>query len=76
MFDDFTNGEVSKGTVVWFNDTRGYGFIKTYDNREIFVHFSSIVGEGYRTLTEGQKVEFQIIKTDRGISASKVIKES
>ncbi|HHV50349.1 MAG TPA: cold-shock protein [Candidatus Avimonas sp.] len=58
-----------KGTVKWFNETKGYGFITNDDGGDdIFVHFSSIVGEGFKTLSEGQKVSFDIEQDPRNSS--------
>lgn len=58
-----------KGTVKWFNETKGYGFITNDDGGDdIFVHFSSIVGEGFKTLSEGQKVTFDIEQDPRNSS--------
>ena len=54
------------GTVKWFNDAKGYGFIEVAGNQDVFVHFSSIQGEGYRSLGEGDKVEFDIEEDNRG----------
>lgn len=63
-----------KGTVKWFNDAKGYGFIKPPEGDEVFVHFSAIVGEGFRTLAEGEEVEFEIQESDRGVKAANVIR--
>jgi CspA family cold shock protein len=57
---------LAKGTVKWFNATKGYGFIEQESGKDIFVHFSAIQTEGYRTLDEGQKVEFDITEGNRG----------
>ena len=62
----------SHGTVKWFNDQKGYGFISATDGKDYFVHHTSIVGEGFRTRKEGSKVEFNIEKTDRGPRAVQV----
>lgn len=63
------------GAVKWFSNQKGYGFI-TPDNggKDVFVHHSAIVGEGYKTLAEGQKVKFQISNTEKGDQASNVTK--
>ena len=61
-----------KGTVKWFNDAKGYGFISQEGGPDVFVHFSAIQTEGYRTLEEGQKVEFSIEKGPKGLQAAKV----
>ena len=63
-----------KGTVKWFNDAKGYGFITQPGGDDVFVHFSSIIGDGFRTLAEGEVVEFELAQTDRGLQASKVIR--
>jgi cold shock protein len=63
-----------RGTVKWFNDAKGYGFITQSDGEDIFVHFSGIVGDGFRTLAEGESVEFEVRDTDRGPQATNVIK--
>ena len=63
-----------RGTVKWFNDAKGYGFITQTDGEDIFVHFSGIVGDGFRTLAEGESVEFEVRDTDRGPQATNVIK--
>jgi len=60
------------GTVKWFNDNKGYGFITGEDGKEVFVHHSEILSEGYRTLHEGQKVEFDIGSNNKGPVATSV----
>ncbi|MBO1224425.1 MAG: cold shock domain-containing protein [Candidatus Scalindua sediminis] len=62
------------GTVKWFNDAKGYGFISTDDGEDIFVHHTEIQGEGFKTLAEGDKVEFEVVKGDKGNKAQKVVK--
>ena len=62
-----------KGKVKWFNNDKGYGFIEYKSNEDIFVHYSSILSEGYRTLVEGQYVEFELVETDKGLQAKNVI---
>ena len=62
------------GTVKWFNDCKGYGFIKNAAGEEVFVHYSTISGEGYRTLREGEGVEFDFEVGPKGLLATKVIK--
>ncbi|OJX37940.1 MAG: cold-shock protein [Chloroflexi bacterium 44-23] len=60
------------GTVKWFNGTKGYGFLAREDGADVFVHFSAIQGNGFRTLEEGQKVEFVIEQGQKGPQASEV----
>lgn len=61
------------GTVKWFNDSKGYGFIAYDGGEDVFVHFSALTGEGYRTLAEGATVEFDIVKDAKGPRADKVV---
>ncbi len=63
---------MSDGKVKWFNPRKGYGFIATPDGRDIFVHFSSISGDGYRTLVEGDPVTFDIVEGEKGLRAENV----
>ncbi|WP_248924863.1 cold shock domain-containing protein [Paenibacillus hamazuiensis] len=63
-----------KGTVKWFNAEKGYGFIQVEGGDDVFVHFSAIQGEGFKTLEEGQQVEFDITQGNRGPQAANVIK--
>jgi CspA family cold shock protein len=63
---------MSQGTVKWFNDQKGYGFISATDGKDYFVHHSSILCEGFKTLKEGANVQFDIEKTDRGPRAVQV----
>jgi CspA family cold shock protein len=62
------------GVVKWFNASKGYGFIQLDDGRDVFVHFSAIRSDGYRTLKEGQKVEFTLKEGDKGLQAEDVSK--
>ncbi len=62
-----------RGKVKWFNNEKGYGFIEYNDHEDIFVHYSSILTEGYKTLVEGQYVDFELVKTDKGLQAKKVV---
>jgi len=62
-----------KGTVKWFNGTKGYGFIEREDGPDVFVHYSAIQGDGYRNLQEGQQVEFAVEQGAKGPQASNVI---
>ena len=62
------------GTVKWFNAEKGYGFIHSDEGEDLFVHFSAIQGEGFKTLDEGQEVEFDKVDGDRGPQAANVYK--
>jgi cold shock protein len=62
------------GTVKWFNSEKGFGFIEVAEGNDVFVHFSAITGEGFKTLEEGQKVEFNIVEGSRGPQAEDVVK--
>ncbi|GEL78612.1 cold shock domain-containing protein [Tenuibacillus multivorans] len=61
------------GTVKWFNAEKGFGFIERPDGDDVFVHFSAIQAEGFKTLAEGQTVEFEIVEGDRGPQAANVV---
>lgn len=63
-----------RGTVKWFNAEKGYGFIQSDDGGDVFVHFSGIEGEGFKTLEEGQEVEFDVVDSNRGPQATGVVK--
>lgn len=66
---------MAKGKVKWFSQNKGYGFITTEEGGpDIFVHFSSIQMDGFRTLREGEDVEFELLTTDKGLQASKVMR--
>jgi len=65
---------LAQGIVKWFNDRKGYGFISQEDGNDVFVHFSFIVASGYKTLSEGDKVDFEIEESDRGPEAKNVNK--
>ena len=64
--------ERETGTVKWFNASKGYGFIGRDNGDDVFVHYTAIIADGYRTLSEGQKVEFDIEKGPRGLQAANV----
>ncbi len=64
--------ERQSGTVKWFNDAKGFGFIERQDGEDVFVHFRSIQGEGYRTLKQGAHVEFGLSETEKGFQAEDV----
>jgi len=61
-----------KGRVKWFNENKGFGFIKQDDGTEVFVHYSAIQQDGFKTLSEGDEVEFELVSTDKGLQASNV----
>ena len=65
---------MAKGTVKWFNNQKGYGFITPESGSDVFVHFSAIGGDGYKSLEEGQEVEFDIQDGPKGQEASNVVK--
>ncbi|MEE8242188.1 MAG: cold shock domain-containing protein [candidate division NC10 bacterium] len=62
------------GTVKWFNDAKGFGFIERSDGDDVFVHYSSIQGDGFKSLTEGQTLEFDIVEGPKGKQAANVVK--
>ena len=61
------------GTVKWFSNEKGFGFIARAGGEDVFVHFSAIAGDGYKTLTEGQKVEFEVVQGPKGAQAANVV---
>ncbi len=65
---------MKKGTVKWFNAEKGYGFLSIEGGEDVFVHFSAIEGDGYKSLEEGQQVEFEVVDGARGAQAANVIK--
>ncbi len=65
---------MSKGKVKWFNEKKGFGFIEQEEGGDVFVHFSAIQGDGFKTLTEGQAVEFDVIEGKKGPQAANVVK--
>jgi cold shock protein len=69
-------GTAVRGTVKWFNNSKGYGFIGRDDGPDVFVHYSAITGDGYRTLQEGDPVEFEIVQGPKGPQAANVQKAS
>ena len=66
--------EKERGTVKWFNGAKGYGFIERASGKDVFVHFNAIVGDGYKTLEEGQQVEFVVVQGQKGPQAQDVVK--
>ncbi|MHC4265655.1 MAG: cold-shock protein [Planctomycetota bacterium] len=67
---------MSEGTVKWFNPKKGYGFISTTDGRDIFVHYSNISGDGYKSLEQGDTVKFDVVEGEKGLRADNVVRES
>ena len=65
---------MTQGTVKWFNSEKGFGFIEVEGGSDVFTHFSAIQGEGFKTLEEGQKVEFEIEEGNRGPQATNIVK--
>ena len=65
---------MAKGKVKWFNGSKGYGFITPEEGRDVFVHFSAIQGDGFKSLDEGQQVEFEIVNGPKGQQAESVTK--
>ena len=63
---------LAQGTVKWFSNEKGYGFIEREGSDDVFVHHSAVNMEGYRSLTEGQKVEFEVVQGDKGLQAANV----
>ena len=66
----------SKGIVKWFNDSKGFGFIERPDGEDVFVHYSAIQADGFRTLSEGQDVEFEVVKGPKGLQAINVVRQA
>lgn len=65
---------MEKGTVKWFNSSKGYGFITREEGEDVFVHFNAIEGDGYKSLDEGDEVEFEVEQGPKGLQATKVTK--
>ena len=66
---------MSKGTVKWFNERKGFGFIEQEAGKDVFVHYSAISGSGFKTLNEGDKVQFEIVDGPKGPAAANVTKQ-
>lgn len=67
---------MARGKVKWFNDSKGYGFIEQPDGEDVFVHFSAISMDGFKTLAEGEEVDFEVRETDKGLQAANVFRGS
>ena len=63
---------MAQGTVKWFSNEKGYGFIEREQGEDVFVHFSAIAMDGYKSLTEGQRVEFDVVQGSKGLQAANV----
>ena len=66
---------MEQGTVKWFNDDKGYGFITRESGDDVFVHFSALQGDGFKSLSEGQHVTFDVEEGERGLQAANVVKD-
>ena len=65
---------MARGTVKWFNEAKGFGFISQEGGEDVFVHFSAILGEGFRSLREGERVEFDVVEGPKGKQAANVVR--
>ena len=63
----------TRGTIKWFDESKGFGFIQQEDGPDVFAHFSAIVASGFKTLTEGQAVEFSVVPGDKGLKAENIV---
>ena len=73
-YNRFLEDIVMKGTVKWFNNQKGYGFISDETGKDVFVHYSGLSGEGFKSLEEGQAVEFEVVDGAKGPQATNVVK--
>ena len=73
-YNRFLEDTVMKGTVKWFNNQKGYGFISDETGKDVFVHYSGLSGEGFKSLEEGQAVEFEVVDGAKGPQATNVVK--
>jgi CspA family cold shock protein len=74
LFNGKEGGPAMKGRVKWFNAEKGYGFIEREDGGDVFVHYSAIVADGFKTLEEGEWVEFDVVQGDRGPQSANVVR--
>ena len=65
---------MSEGTVKWFNDSKGFGFLEQEGGDDVFVHFSAIAGDGFKSLAEGDSVTFELVKGPKGLQAANVVR--
>ena len=65
---------MARGVVKWFNESKGFGFITQEDGTDVFVHFSAIQGDGFKSLAEGEKVSFEVTEGEKGLQAANVVK--
>jgi CspA family cold shock protein len=65
---------MANGIVKWFNDSKGFGFLERENGEDVFVHFSAITGDGFKSLAEGDKVSFEVVKGPKGLQAANVVK--
>jgi len=73
IYQDIIMSETVTGTVKWFNDSKGFGFIEQPSGPDVFAHFSAIEGSGFKSLTEGQKVEFKVTQGQKGPQAENIV---
>ena len=71
-----TEGNMALGKVKWFNESKGYGFIEQEGAEDVFVHYSAIQGEGFKTLNKGDEVEFEVVQGPKGLQAANLTKRS